>query len=100
MMIFKLYKRIHWLALPLVVISFLYASSISVKSVDLTSTLDVLSVDNDYAKFDQVDNCSAYFEGTKKVASCREGEVPTPAATWLFILVLMAFVSFSNKRKL
>jgi len=47
-----------------------------------------------------LDSCSAYFEGTSNVLSCRDGEVPTPAATWLFILSLVAFVCFSNKRKL
>jgi hypothetical protein len=46
------------------------------------------------------DSCTAYFKGTLKVDSCRVGEVPLPAATWLFILALVGFVKLSNKRKI
>jgi len=46
------------------------------------------------------DSCTAYFKGTLHVNNCRAGEVPLPAATWLFILVLIAFVGLSNKRKI
>lgn len=45
------------------------------------------------------DSCTAYFKGTLNVDNCRAGEVPLPAATWLFILALLAFVGLSNKRK-
>lgn len=44
-------------------------------------------------------SCTAYFEGTLSADSCRAGEVPLQAATWLFILALIAFVGLSNKRK-
>jgi hypothetical protein len=45
------------------------------------------------------DSCTAYFKGTSSVNNCRAGEVPLPAATWLFILALIAFVGLSNKKK-
>lgn len=44
-------------------------------------------------------SCTAYFKGTSNVNDCRDGEVPLPAATWLFILALVAFVGLSNKKK-
>lgn len=44
-------------------------------------------------------SCAAYFKGTSNVNDCRDGEVPLPAATWLFILALVAFVGLSNKKK-
>jgi len=44
-------------------------------------------------------SCTAYFQGTLNASSCRAGEVPLQAATWLFILALIAFVGLSNKRK-
>lgn len=44
--------------------------------------------------------CVAYFKGTSSVKSCRDGEVPLPAATWLFVLALVAFVGLSNKKKI
>lgn len=43
--------------------------------------------------------CVAYFKGTSGVKDCRDGEVPLPAATWLFVLALVAFVGLSNKKK-
>jgi len=43
--------------------------------------------------------CAAYFKGTSSVNDCRDGEVPLPAATWLFVLALVAFVGLSNKKK-
>ena len=46
------------------------------------------------------DSCTAYFKGTINVNNCRAGEVPLPAATWLFILALIAFVGLSNKSKI
>ena len=45
-------------------------------------------------------SCIAYFKGTLSVNDCRAGEVPMPAATWLFVLALAAFVGLSNKRKI
>lgn len=44
-------------------------------------------------------SCVAYFKGTSTVNDCRDGEVPLPAATWLFVLALVAFVGLSNKKK-
>jgi hypothetical protein len=43
--------------------------------------------------------CVAYFKGTISANDCRDGEVPLPAATWLFVLALVAFVGLSNKKK-
>jgi hypothetical protein len=48
----------------------------------------------------QLDSCAAYFKGVLGAANCRAGEVPIPAATWLFVLALAAFVGLSSKKKL
>jgi len=45
-------------------------------------------------------SCVAYFKGTVNANGCRDGEVPLPAATWLFVLALVAFVGLSNKKKI
>lgn len=51
------------------------------------------------SKKNDVSNCTAYFAGTVNANNCRVGEVPKQAATWLFILALIAFVVLSNKSK-
>lgn len=53
-----------------------------------------------YSQIEKIDNCAAYFQGTAQMASCRDGEVPAPAATWLFFLALIAFVRLSSKKRL
>jgi hypothetical protein len=45
-------------------------------------------------------SCAAYFKETVNADNCREGEVPLPAASWLFLLALIGFVGLSNKRKI
>ncbi len=45
-------------------------------------------------------SCTAYFKGTLSANDCRAGEVPLPAATWLFLLALAAFVGLSNKKSI
>ncbi len=45
-------------------------------------------------------SCTAYFKETLNANNCRAGEVPLPAARWLFLLALVAFVGLSNKRKI
>ncbi len=45
-------------------------------------------------------SCTAYFKETVNVNNCRAGEVPLPAARWLFLLALIGFVGLSNKRKI
>jgi len=45
-------------------------------------------------------SCVAYFKGTVSANDCRDGEVPLPAATWLFVLALVGFVGLSNKKKI
>ena len=45
-------------------------------------------------------SCMAYFEDTVSANDCRAGEVPLPAASWLFLLALAGFVALSNKRKI
>ncbi len=45
-------------------------------------------------------SCAAYFKETVNANNCRAGEVPLPAASWLFLLALIGFVGLSNKRKI
>jgi hypothetical protein len=66
-------------------------------SVFLAQAGDGLHIKADQ-KVTVVNNCTAYFDGTLSAASCRVGEVPFQAATWLFVLALIAFVGFSNKK--
>jgi len=48
---------------------------------------------------DENSSCAAYFKGSARMLDCRHGEVPFPAAVWLFLLALVAFVGLSNKKK-
>ena len=45
-------------------------------------------------------SCTAYFKESNNAINCRAGEVPLPAARWLFLLALIGFVGLSNKRKI
>jgi hypothetical protein len=45
-------------------------------------------------------SCAAYFKESVNANNCRAGEVPLPAASWLFLLALIGFVGLSNKRKI
>ena len=47
-----------------------------------------------------ITSCAAYFKETVNANNCRAGEVPLPAASWLFLLALIGFVGLSNKRKI
>ena len=47
-----------------------------------------------------ITSCAAYFKETVGANNCRAGEVPLPAASWLFLLALIGFVVLSNKRKI
>lgn len=47
-----------------------------------------------------ITSCAAYFKETGGANNCRSGEVPAPAASWLFLLALIGFVVLSNKRKI
>lgn len=71
-----------------------------VSAILVVATLQVMPV---YAA-DNSQSQSAVKATTCKVDSasssnCQLGEVPTPAATWLFALALVGFVGLSNKRR-
>ncbi len=74
-----------------------------VASIDVNSTSQTASVykGNYQSLSDDVgaSSCAAYFKNSVRMLDCREGEVPFPAAAWLFLLALVAFVGLSNKRK-
>lgn len=46
------------------------------------------------------DNCTSYFKGTLNAGACRDGEVPSQVAFWLFISAIVGFVLLSNKSDL
>ncbi len=83
-----------------VLVHFLAISQLNAAPVKIESALSLSKSSTQYSSEEKVDNCSAYFEGTSHIGSCRDGEVPAPAATWLFFLALVTFVGISSKRKL
>ncbi len=83
-----------------VFVHFLSIQQLNAAPVEAKSVLVFSEVKTQYNKAETVSNCTAYFEGTTHTANVRNGEVPAPAAVWLFFLALIAFVGLSSKRKL
>lgn len=94
----NLYICIRKLAIAFGMMALLSTSAINAELLDEARVFEIRPVEEQ--QFSRADNCLSYFEGTTEAESCREGEVPIPAASWLFLLVLIAFVGLSNKKKL
>jgi hypothetical protein len=101
------YNRVNWKSIKVILIACLMVilpilpseggvidSNITTTQIEKISTFKVVQ------QSVTTDNCTAYFKGTAGVDNCRVGEVPMPAATWLFVLALAAFVGLSSKNKI
>jgi hypothetical protein len=81
------------------------STAFAIESSNYQSNIDASQTENvnqrvKQQKLSSTASCAAYFKETVNANSCRAGEVPLPAASWLFLLALIGFVGLSNKRKI
>lgn len=82
------------------------STAFAIESSNYQSNIDASQTENVNQRVKQqkssssTASCAAYFKETVNANSCRAGEVPLPAASWLFLLALIGFVGLSNKRKI
>lgn len=99
----QLISAIRFLKAVLLV-TILSASSVhALENSNYQTNLDVTQTETIHPKGkDQQStaSCTAYFKESVNANNCRAGEVPLPAARWLFLLALIGFVGLSNKRKI
>lgn len=89
-------------------VAFFIASPICVaenllQGVRNTSTVQINIANSNivYGNKAALDSCNAYFSSSQTYQHvCRIGEVPPQVAIWLFLLAIIGFIVFLNRKKL
>lgn len=66
-----------------------------------TMQININAKNSVYQNMMAIDSCNAYFNSSQQHGHiCHFGEVPPQVAIWLFMLAILGFIGFLNRRKL